>query len=386
MKPVLTLILILLVPALFSQPASEIDRHSDPLVNFVGKMFFHETVAFETYCKKKSLFDLDTIYSRAKVVMMKKRDSIYYLDIINTADQLELLLLNDSVWSVRHKVKKMRLIGKGINKLAGNTLSEHFPVTLFNIDTLINNQAPYWRTVMSNEFYDLVKIDITDMPEEISDIQVEVLIKKADSLLYKSTQNAGFKNMTARYYHELNLSNYNFPASADVTLPGYLNEYEKDIPGTVTAVMQVAGADSLTKEIFIIAPELYDMEGDPFILPGEGLVFIDLWYAGCYPCMKAAPVIEKLYHEYRDIIHFFSLNEVDSDTGKIMRFKENMGITMPLILGGKEKLAVKVNNNKEYPAYFLMNATDGKVLWSLSGYRGDLEMIIRETIARYLPD
>jgi len=384
MKPIFTLILILLVQVLFSQPAVEKNRQFDPLVNFVAKMYFREAVAFETYFKKKSLFDLDTTYSRAKVVLMKNQDSIYYVNIINTADQLELLLFNDSVWSVRHKDSKMHLIGKGINNLAGNTLSENFPVTLFNIDTLIYYQTPYWRVIKSDELYDLVKIDITDMPEEMSDIQVEVLIKRTDSLLYKSMQNVSFKNMTARHYHEVNFSNYTFPATGDILLPGYFSEYEKVIPGTATKVVQEAREDSLKKEIFIIAPELYDMEGNPFTLPKEGLIFIDLWYAGCFPCMKAAPVIEKLYHEYHNAIYFFSMDEVDFDREKIIRFKENMGITMPLLLGGKEKLAVKVNNSNAYPAYFLMNASDGKVLWSYSGFSEDLEPMIREAFIKYL--
>ena len=31
---------------------------------------------------------------------------------------------------------------------------------------------------------------------------------------------------------------------------------------------------------------------------------MDLWYVGCYPCLMAAPVIDKLYEKHKEQIHF----------------------------------------------------------------------------------
>ena len=129
---------------------------------------------------------------------------------------------------------------------------------------------------------------------------------------------------------------------------------------------------------------LHDISGHPFDLPEEGLIFIDLWYVGCAPCMKSAPVIEKLYNGFKDQVYFFSVNEIDRDTTKIINFRKKMGITFPVLLGGKEKLVSKLTGSAGYPLFFLMDAESRMVLWSFAGYAENLEEIIAEAIKNNL--
>jgi len=385
MKTRLLLIFLLSANVLFSQVSSEKSQSGDPFLNSVLKIFFLENISYEVSSKKKALFDLDTAYSQAKVTVKKQGDSIIFLHIINSTQQDELLLYSDSVWYVRHQEKELRFIGKGIDGAGRNYLLEHFPVSLYTIDTLINQVNPFWRIIRENELYNLVSIDIATKPEEVSDLRVEILIKHSDSLIYSMIQDVGFKGMTVRLFQEETFRNYTFPTTDQVVLPAYFNNYKKIIPDYIAIDgLEKSQSDSVKQDIFLQSIELYDLEENPFRLPEEGLIFFDLWYVGCFPCMKAAPVIEKLFNEYKDSIHFYSVNEVDSDKEKIKRFRDMKNISFPMLLGGKEKLSVKVNGRSGYPLFILMDAQSGKVLWKLEGYTENLEELIKNAIDQNL--
>jgi hypothetical protein len=100
--------------------------------------------------------------------------------------------------------------------------------------------------------------------------------------------------------------------------------------------------------------------------------------------MKSAPVIEKLYNEYKDQVDFFSINETDQDTAKIARFKDKMGITFPVLLGGKEKLAMKIIGSNSYPVFILMDGENRKILWKMVGYHENMEELIKTAIKQNL--
>ena len=68
------------------------------------------------------------------------------------------------------------------------------------------------------------------------------------------------------------------------THPGQ-DDYEDE---TIPTRASIGGADFFT------------LDGDPFTLPGEGIIFLDFWYSGCYPCLKSAPILEKIYETYKD--------------------------------------------------------------------------------------
>jgi thiol-disulfide isomerase/thioredoxin len=370
---------------LYSQDNIKKTHSGDPFLNAVKKMYFIESVSFNALSKKKGLFELDTSYSRALVKVRKTGDSIIFLQIINSSEPDELLLYYDSVWYVHHQKKEMRYIGNGLSSTGKNFLSEHFPASLYTIDTLINQVDPFWTTIAEDESYHLVSIDIIDKPEEVTDLKVEVMIKRSDSMIYSLVKDAGFKGMTARLYQEESFRNYTFPRTEQFVPPDYLIKYERIFPGnTFVDALELKIQDTLQKEVILDSIELFDLDGNIFSLPEEGLIFFDLWYVGCFPCMKAAPVIERLYHDYKNRVHFFSVNEIDTDKEKIMRFKDIMNISSPVLIGGKEKLAIKVNRSNAYPSFILLNASDGKVLWHDEGFHEDLEKTIREIFDKYL--
>jgi len=188
-----------------------------------------------------------------------------------------------------------------------------------------------------------------------------------------------------RTFLEQIFTEYSFPAPASIKVPDYFTTYIKDMKELQKPDNDLVNpTEGHLEDIYLPDPELYDLSGKPFQLPDNGLIFIDLWYVGCAPCMKSVPVIEKIYAEYKDQVHFFSINETDKDTAKISRFIDKMGVTFPVLLGGKDKLAWKVTGTYGYPLFILMDAESSKVLWQMSGYSENLEELIISTIKKFI--
>ena len=218
----------------------------------------------------------------------------------------------------------------------------------------------------------------------MSNIRVEFTIGRKDFLLAGTIRE--FTYMNADFaLEEQRFSNYTFPDTSSVKIPGYYSQYQKDL-SIFTGEQNTREADSLVsaREVYLENIELFDLEGNYYALPGDGLIFFDLWYVGCAPCMRSAPVIEKLYQEFSDRVYFFSVNEVDQDTAKIKLFREKMGITFPVLTGHGGELAMKVTGRNGYPLFFLMDAETGKVVWSLTGLSDDLESLIRNAMKNNL--
>ena len=100
--------------------------------------------------------------------------------------------------------------------------------------------------------------------------------------------------------------------------------------------------------------------------------------------MKAAPVIESLFQEFKEKVHFYSVNEIDKDLAKIIRFKESLRISFPVLLNREERLAPIISGSAAYPAYFIMDCATGRVVWWDEGYSDDTERKIRKAFETYL--
>lgn len=383
-KTLLITIYVFIAQLLTGQPGKENDMASDPFCQMVKTIWSYDAISFRTQHTEKNVFEIDTTTTYAKVLVKKKGMDISFLQIVPETGNQELLFCGDSAWVVSHTDKKMVCIGTNIDDLNHNSMSHFFPFTLYNIDTTITRVEPFWRVIQQTKDYTVISVDIIRSSEELSDIRVEFTVGNAELLPYKAFQESVYLKMD-KFFQEQLFTGYSFPDPDEVKVPEYFTTYKKDLGlEQKTDGISESKAEEPLGDIFLHDPELYDLSGNPVSLPDNGLIFIDLWYVGCSPCMKSAPVIERIFTEYKDQVHFFSINETDKDTAKIARFKDKMGITFPVLLGGKEKLAFKVSGTNGYPLFILMDAESRKVLWQVSGYSENLQERIITTIKQFI--
>lgn len=368
----------------FSQESVNIINKKDPFYQMVLKMYSTDAMTFQARFREKKLFEQDTTVAYAKVTLKKNENSISFLNIIPETGNKELLFCQDSAWLADHTAGKILCLGTTLDDLTHNYIAQFFPFAIFDIDTSIFESGPFWHVLDRNRKFSVVSLDIKDHSPDMSNIRVEFTIGRKDFLLARTIRE--FTYMNADFaLEEQRFSNYTFPDTSSVKIPGYYSQYQKDL-SIFTGEQNTREADSLVsaREVYLENIELFDLEGNYYALPGDGLIFFDLWYVGCAPCMRSAPVIEKLYQEFSDRVYFFSVNEVDQDTAKIKLFREKMGITFPVLTGHGGELAMKVTGRNGYPLFFLMDAETGKVVWSLTGLSDDLESLIRNAMKNNL--
>jgi thiol-disulfide isomerase/thioredoxin len=383
-KSLLIILNLFLVHIMLGQTEKTNINTADPFCQMINKIHSLDALGFTSQLIEKRVFEIDTIISSAKVIVKKQGTSISFLQIIPEDNNKELLFCNDSSWVTDHNAKTITSLGPGIDHLTHNNMSEFFPFSIYDIDTTLCLVEPFWKIIKSTKECTVISIDITNTAEELSDIRVEYSIGENDFLPRKTLQEMVYMKAD-KYFQEVDFSGYSFPDPDEVKIPGYFYTYSKDFSLLQDSLpVEANKANENAVEVYLKAPELYDLSGKSVSLPQDGLVFFDLWYIGCPPCMKSAPVIEKLYNEYKDKVYFFSVNETDQDTAKIERFKEKMSITFPVLLGGKDKLAEKVTGGSGYPVFILMDAESGKVLWSKKGYAENLEDQVKEAIRQNL--
>jgi len=343
-----------------------------------------DVLSFNSRFSEKQVFEIDTVTSLAKVIVKKKGNYFSFLQIIPETGNKELLFCNDSAWLVDHGSKTLSCLGTDIDCMTHNHLSEFFPFSIYNIDTTISLVEPFWKIIDSKKDFTVISLDITNTSPDLSDIRVEFTMSNSDYLLRKTLQESVYMKAD-KLFQEVDFSGYSFPLPDQVKVPGYYITYKRDLSMVQkTGPLNENKSEESPGEFYLKDIELYDLGRKSFSLPQDGLIFFDMWYVGCPPCMKSAPVIEKLYNEYKDKVYFFSINETDLDTAKIARFKEKMGITFPVLLGSEDKLAQKINGRGSYPVFILMDAGSGKVLWKMEGYSDNLELRISEAINQNL--
>jgi len=383
-NPGLIILNLFIAQLLFAQPIQAQETKKDPFYRMIKTIYSLNALSFNSQHNVKQVFETDTITTYAKVIVKKKGTTISLLQILPEEGDQELLFCNDSAWLVNHSKKIMFCIGTNTDHLAFNYMSRFFSFTLFNVDTTISQVEPFWKIIKQTKEHTVISLDIINSSKDVSDIKVEFTISNADFLPYKTLQESVYLKADKLFQEQI-FSGYSFPEPDQIKAPAYFYEYKKDISQVQKKESPVEQkVEENLSEIFLHKIELFDLARNPINLPDKGLILFDLWYVGCPPCMKSAPVIEKLYNNYKDKVHFFSINETDQDTAKIARFKEKMGITFPVLLGGKEKLAVKVNGRGGYPVFILMDAQSRKVLWKIEGYTENLEELIKDAIDQNL--
>lgn len=382
-KTILLILNLLLLQSLFSQQKS-IKKSRDPFCQMVETIYAVETVSFRSQFKMKQVFEKDTSSTFANVTVGKKGTSISFLRIIAEGSSKELLYCNDSVWIINHENKKMTCLGTTFEQAMYTELAAYFPQSLYTIDTLISYTEPYWKVIKKNRDQTVVSLTISNAPAEISDMRAEFTIGNRDLLPYRTVQESVYMKADNLYQEQV-FSGYTFPGADQMVAPDYFAMYEKDrshVSGT--NMIGEYEADTIAESEYLPDIQLRTISGQPYSLPDSGLIFLDFWYVGCPPCMKSALIIENLYGKYKEEVHFFSVNETDSDTAKINLFKDKMGITFTVLLGGKEKIAWKLTGNGGYPVFILMDGATRKILWKFTGYIEGLEDRITGEIDRLL--
>jgi thiol-disulfide isomerase/thioredoxin len=357
---------------------------TDPFCLMINTIYKKDALSFESKLKLKNVFETDTIISFAKVMVKKSGNRIEMLQIIPDEGEKELLFSNDTSWLVDHQAENIEFLGTTIESLNRNSISSFFPFSIYNLDTIVSTIEPFWKISYMNDEITIINLEIANQSPDVSDVIVFFISNNSSHLLSGTYQEYTYMNID-KGCESLSISDYLFPDPALLKLPEYYTIYAKDM-GVITHGK--SNQDSLTgndhQEIILDTLELFDLKGKTFKVPEEGLTLFDFWYVGCAPCVKSAPVIEKLYSIYKDEMYFLSVNEVDKDTAKITSFKEKTGISFPVLLGGKDKLSEKISGSGGYPVFFLLDNKSRKVLWSRTGFSDDLESCITEAINKYL--
>jgi thiol-disulfide isomerase/thioredoxin len=383
-RNLLIIINLCMMQFIYGQTQSPENKHIDAFCAMVTTVHSLDALGFNSHFKEKRVFETDTLNSSARVLVKKKGANLSFIRIIPEEGEKELLFCNDTAWVVDHQLEKLDCIGTSTDDLAHNNMASFFPFTVFTIDTAILLAEPFWHITEINREYSIISLDINNHSEDVSDIRVEFTTGNHDHLLYKTLKEFVYLKSDKAYEEQI-LSDFTFPVPDEIKFPEYFTIYGKDL-SIFNQHDHAAGnkPKPTASDVFLENIELFDLSGNSFRLPEEGLIFFDLWYVGCAPCMKSAPVIEKVYESYKDQVYFLSVNEIDRDTAKISNFLEKMGITMPVLLGGKEKIGAKVTRRGGYPVFFLMDAETRKVLWSMEGFADNLEEIINEELKKYL--
>jgi hypothetical protein len=356
----------------------------DPFLDFVRANYNVSTCQYDARYRIKSLFDTDTTISEARVIFSKEGSKVTFLHIETPELQEELIFFHDTVWYRLPGKNEFMMLGTEIQAMAGNHMQNFFPSSLLTADTLLLHADPFWKVQKINGPMQTIDFAIANLPEEMERLHYEVEFDTMKNLLRKVTEIALFKSGVGVQFQEKSLYNHHFPDPSLIHPPPDFFEMPRIIPDRFKPDPETSVQTAHPElEIYLDGLELTTVMGEPYDLPEEGLLFIDLWYVGCYPCMKSSPVVERLYLEFKDRVYFVGVNEVDKDPEKIERYRSSMALSFPVLLNASEKITGRAGISG-YPAFLLADAATRKLLWSYSGYQEDLESIIRQAISGQL--
>jgi len=337
-----------------------------------------DSMAYHVWSVQKTLFKTDTNINSASVILKKRGSALDFFRIMEDSSGHELLFCQDTLWSVDHGIRTRFFMGRGLNDLQGTALSSFLLDFLFQLSTPPSRDNVSWdiKEIKGNRLTLILKLKPTP---DFSDITVNLQIDTAEFFVFNESLTATFRNMETQYQGKI-VDRHSFPEALSLKEPAYFHEYIRVFPKSGGGDVQLAGGN---QEQFMGEFNLTTLSGESFILPTEGLIFLDFWYVGCLPCLKAAPVIEKLHGEFGDRVSFFGINEVDKERSAVQSFIQKMGIDFPVLMS-KNRLVEKATLSKGYPGFVLLEAKTGKIIWFQSGFSGDLEQQIRKAFSNVL--
>jgi thiol-disulfide isomerase/thioredoxin len=374
----LTILIQSLVTAKYVFP-SEIKP--DILKKYAVQMLKTTGLTFEVEYLKKEIFSQDTVRKKAIVSFKKAGNRISFLKIFEPSSETILLMMNDTSWAIDLKTKSIAYLG-GRTAVKQSGLFSFFPIGSMLFDTVLMNDLKYQIHFQNSGPLVTTEIQLENLPVDIKSFRYEIFIDTVEMKIKKVVEEASFGEVGI-LYQETNLRNYCDFTSEETLMADYFKTYS--ILNSNVKEAQSIKADNLTLSLDLANLHFIDLSNNPATIAEDGLIFLDLWYVGCLPCMKATPIVEKTYLRYKEKVHFYSVNEMDSDLKKIIRFKEKMGVTMPVLVSKGSKIAHAIGEGG-YPLFVLLDARTGKILWKFSGYSDDLEQQFINGISPFLAE
>lgn len=131
---------------------------------------------------------------------------------------------------------------------------------------------------------------------------------------------------------------------------------------------------------------LTDLEGKTVALENlnSGLILLDFWYKGCFPCQLAMPKIESLHQKHRDKgLRVFGVNPFDKNNDQIKEWLRTRNVTYNTLFDPDRKLPQAVGI-LGYPLLIVADAKTREVLFAQTGFSEDLEQLLEPIISERL--
>ncbi len=131
---------------------------------------------------------------------------------------------------------------------------------------------------------------------------------------------------------------------------------------------------------------LTDLEENTFALKEQkrGLLLLDFWYKGCFPCQLAMPKIESLHQKYAAKgLKVLGVNPFDKNNDAIKEWLQTRKVTYNTLFDPEKQLPTAVGI-EGYPLLIVADAKTKKVLFVKTGYNEELESILEPVIIKHL--
>ncbi|GAB4492628.1 MAG: hypothetical protein OHK0019_14910 [Saprospiraceae bacterium] len=131
---------------------------------------------------------------------------------------------------------------------------------------------------------------------------------------------------------------------------------------------------------------LTNLEGEQFPLSSQqdGLLLLDFWYKGCFPCQLAMPGLERLHQKYAAKgLRMLGINPLDKNAEVLRDWLKSRNITYPTLLDTEGKLAAKLGVSG-YPLLLVADARSKKVIHVHTGFSETMEAELESLILEHL--
>ncbi len=131
---------------------------------------------------------------------------------------------------------------------------------------------------------------------------------------------------------------------------------------------------------------LTDLQGKTIALNelNDGLVLLDFWYKGCFPCQLAMPKIENLHQKYAAKgLKVFGVNPFDKNNEQIKDWLKMRNVSYNTVFDPEKQLP-KAVGIQGYPLLIIADAKTKAVLYVHTGFSEEMEAKLEPVIVENL--
>ncbi len=131
---------------------------------------------------------------------------------------------------------------------------------------------------------------------------------------------------------------------------------------------------------------LSDLQGQTYSASGQkqGLLLLDFWYKGCFPCQMAMPKLEHLHQKYASKgLQVLGVNPFDKNNEALKDWLKTRKVTYNTLFDPEKKLPKEVGIIG-YPLLIIADAETKKVLHVHSGFSEEMEAELESVIVKHL--